>query len=72
VVTKVPYVSTYGVKTLYNGTTITNTMGNTSGNVSFTLTNTLAVGAILEYTVYANVTHERQSLSQALRPTADN
>ena len=72
VVTKVPYVSTYGVKTTYNGTTITNTMSNSSGNVSFTLTNTLAIGSVLEYTVYANVMHERQSLSQALRPTADN
>ena len=72
VVTKIPYVSTYGVKTVYNGTTITNTMSNSSGNVGFTVTANIAIGNVLEYTVYANVSQERQSLSQALRPSADN
>jgi hypothetical protein len=72
VITKIPYVSTYGIRTLYNGTTITNTMSNSSGNVGFTVTANIAIGNILEYTVYANVSQERQSLSQALRPAADN
>jgi hypothetical protein len=72
VVTKTVYKSTYGVKTHLNGTTITNTTANTSGNLSFTISNTIVVGDLLEYTVYANVTHQRQSLSDALRPTADN
>ena len=72
VVTKTPYVSTYGVKTKLNGTTITNTIANTSGNLSFTVANTLATLDVLEYDVYANVTYQRQSLSDALRPTADN
>lgn len=72
VVTKIPYVSTYGVHTTYNGTTITNTMSNSSGNVGFTVTANIAINNVLEYTVYANVKHERQSLSQALTPKADN
>lgn len=72
VVTKIPYVSTYGIHTLYNGVTITNTMSNSSGNVGFTVSANIAVNNLLEYTVYANVSVERQSLSQALRPTADN
>jgi hypothetical protein len=72
VVTKTPYVSTYAVKSLLNGTTITNTTANTSGNLSFTVTTTLTANDVLEYTVFANVTYQRQSLSDALRPTADN
>jgi hypothetical protein len=47
-------------------------MGNTLGNVSFTISSPLAVGSILEYTIYRHVINERQSLSQALRPSADN
>jgi len=72
VVTKTPYVSTYGVRTYLNGTLIENTKANTSGNISFTVTTVLAVNDVLEYTVYRHVINERQSLSQALRPTADN
>ena len=47
-------------------------MSNSSGNVGFTVTANIAIGNVLEYTVYANVSQERQSLSQALRPSADN
>jgi len=74
VITDIPYRSTYGVKTLVNSHIVPNTMSNSSGNVGFALTtaNILAIGSLLEYTVYANVRLERQSLSQALRPTADN
>jgi hypothetical protein len=74
VITNIPYRSTYGVKTLVNSHIVPNTMSNSSGNVGFALTtaNILAIGSLLEYTVYANVRLERQSLSQALRPTADN
>ena len=32
----------------------------------------LPIGGVLEYTVYRHVINERQSLSQALRPSADN
>ena len=72
VVTKTPYVSTYGVKTKLNSLIITNTISNSSGNLAFTVSNTLATDDVLEYTVYANVSHQRQSLSDALRPLADN
>jgi hypothetical protein len=72
VVTKTHYVSTYGVKTKVNSLIIPNTMGNTLGNVSFTISTVMAVGDLLEYTIYRHAINERQSLSQALRPTADN
>ena len=73
VVIKVPYVSTYGVRTQLNGISVTNTVANTGGNVSFTITNNaLKIGDLLEYSVYKHVINQRQSLSQALRPTADN
>ena len=71
-ITKTKYVSTYGVKTFIDGTRIINTVANTAGNVSFTLTNGLPIGSVLEYTIYTHVINERQSLSQALRPSADN
>lgn len=72
VVTKTPYVSTYGVKTKVNSVTINNIIGNTMGNVSFTISTVMAVNDLLEYGIYTNVINQRQSLSQALRPTADN
>jgi hypothetical protein len=72
VVTKTPYVSTYGIKTFINGTRILNTQANVSGNIGFTVTTPVSTGDVLEYTVYRHVINERQSLSQALRPSADN
>jgi hypothetical protein len=72
VVTNIPYVRTYGVKTQLNHMTIVNTMSNSSGNISFTVSQTLTPGDLLEYTVYAKKHVERQGLSQALRPEADN
>lgn len=73
-VTNVSYVSTYGVKTTVNRVPISNTTSNVSGNLGFTISNTITVnsGDLIEYTVYAKAVSERQSLSQALRPTADN
>jgi hypothetical protein len=72
VVTKAQYSSTYGIRTYLNGASIPNTIGNTAGNISFTVTNILSVNSVLEYTVYQHVINERQGLSQALRPSADN
>jgi hypothetical protein len=72
VVTKTTYTSTYGVKTKLNSKIIDNTIANTSGNISFTVSTALATDDVLEYTIYANVTYQRQSLSDALRPSADN
>lgn len=72
VVTKTPFVSTYGVKAKLNSLIIPNTIANASGNLSFTVTNTLTTNDVLEYTVYANVSYQRQGLSDVLRPLADN
>jgi hypothetical protein len=156
VVVKVPYNSTYGVRTRLNGLPIENTISNSSGNIAVTITgpiyprklritsatstggnatytickptcysicswakyyrhwgiriqtafngswtvlsanassasytlagnltgtvssatvadgSPLPIGGLLEYTVYRHVINERQSLSQALRPSADN
>lgn len=72
VVTKTPYANTYGVRTKLNGIPITNTVANITGNISFTVTSILKAGDLLEYTVYTHVINQRQSLSQALRPSADN
>ena len=72
VVTKTRYNSTYGVKTKLNSKIITNTIANTAGNISFTVTTALNTNDVLEYTIYGNVSYQRQSLSDALRPTADN
>jgi hypothetical protein len=49
--------------------------GNISGTVSSATVSDaspLPIGSLLEYTVYEHVINERQSLSQALRPSADN
>jgi hypothetical protein len=70
--TTVPYVSTYGVRVKLDGLEIVNTMANINGNVGFTISTRLQTGHMLDYTVYAHVVNQRQSLSQALRPTADN
>lgn len=72
VVTKTTYKSTYGVKTKLNSKLITNIIANTAGNISFTVSTTLNTNDILEYTIYGNVSYQRQSLSDALRPAADN
>jgi hypothetical protein len=72
VITKTLFNSLYGIKTKLNNMLINNTVSNSSGNLSFTVSNTLNVNDVLEYTVYANVIHQRQSLSDALRPSSDN
>ena len=74
IVTKAPYNTAYGAKTYLNGTLVPTTISNSSGNISLTISGTLPVVAndVIEYTVYANVVQQRQSLSDALRPTADN
>ena len=72
VVTKTTFKSTHGVKTKLNSKIITNTIANTAGNISFTVTTALNTNDVLEYTIYGNVSYQRQSLSDALRPAADN
>jgi hypothetical protein len=72
IVTKTLWASTHGVKTKLNSTPIPNTLANASGNLSITVSNTLNTDDVLEYTIYANVTPERQTLSSVLRAAADN
>lgn len=72
VVTKTTFNSAYGVRTKLNSKIITNTIANTSGNISFTVTTTLNINDVLEYVIYGNVSYQRQSLSNALRASADN
>jgi hypothetical protein len=73
IVTKTPYNSSYGARTILNSLNIPNTLANTvSGNLSITVSTALAVNDILEYTVYQQVFPQRQSLSDALRPLSDN
>ena len=78
VITKLHYVSSYGVKVKINNLLITGALdniviANSTGNIGFTVSNTLYhIGDTIEYTVYSRVVSQRQSLSQALRPTADN
>ena len=40
--------------------------------MSFRILETLHSDDVLEYTIYETVKEEQQSLSKALRPTADN
>ena len=74
VVTKTPYSSSYGVKSTLNGVTVPTATADSSGNIAFTIsgTYTLTTDDLLEYTVYRVVENERVSLSDALKPRADN
>jgi len=78
IITTLGYVSTYGVQVKLNNLIIPGeldniTIANASGNIGFTVSNTLYnLGDTIEYTVYSRVVPQRQSLSQALRPSADN
>lgn len=72
VITNVPFMVNYGVRTKLNGLEIVNTMANTGGFVSFTVSSVLHTQDLLEYTVYKQVMNQRQGLSQILRPSADN
>ena len=74
VVTRIPYISSYSVSTSLNSFPLENTMANISGNIGFTINSGVSIiaGDLLEYTVYQKAINERQSLSNALKPMADN
>lgn len=72
VVTNISFKNTYGVKTFLNDEKISNNIANTAGNISFTVSNTLTTGDLLEYTVFKKVIAQRQGLSTILTPKADN
>jgi hypothetical protein len=72
VVTKIIYTPTRAVESFLNRTKVSNTVANSAGNLSFTITASVSTGDLIEYNVFESITPERQSLSNALRPTADN
>ena len=74
VVTTMAFNPSYDIKTTVNNTPVTNTTANISGNIGFTITTNISLinGDLLEYNIYASAVNERQSLSHALRPQADN
>lgn len=74
VVTNITYNATYGISTSLNSFPLENTMSNISGNIGFTINSNVTIisGDLLEYTIFKKAVNERQSLSQALRPSADN
>jgi hypothetical protein len=72
VVTKIIYTPSRVVESFLNRTKVSNTVANAAGNLSFTITTSVSTGDLIEYSVFESITPERQSLSNALRPTADN
>lgn len=72
VITTIPYIASYGVKTILNGRTVDNIMSNSSGNVAFTTVPSISSGDVLEYRIYEKSIAERQALSTMLTPKADN
>jgi hypothetical protein len=72
VITKTAYTTNRSVEAFLNRIKVASTVANASGNLSFTVSATVTSGDLIEYTVYETTTSERQSLSNALKPTADN
>ena len=72
IVTKVPYVDTYGVEVWMGQARnpVTNIFEE-DGFIAFTMQMPLEVGQELRWTVYKEVIKQKQSLSKALRPRAD-
>ena len=73
VITKINYSPTYFLQTKLNGLDVTSNISNISGNIGFTISSTtLHTNDMIEYEIYSKGVNERQSLSKALRPKADN
>ena len=73
IVTRFPYVSTYGVEVWYGeARNPVVRMFEEDGCVAFTLKYAVNVGTEIRWTIYKEVIKQRQSLSKALRPRADN
>jgi len=74
VTTNVPYNKDYLVEVWLDeqskATKIT--MSNFSGAIQFTIGHPIADNSVIRYTIYDKVVAQRQSLSKALRPQADN
>ena len=71
IVTKVPYVQTYGVESwLGEGRNDVTSMFEEDGYIAFTV-RYMEVGRELRWTVYKETVKQKQALSKALRPRAD-
>lgn len=71
VVTTVPWNSGYGIKALVKDYELEVSELDMNGFVAFKINNLLIDGDIIVYTVYKEKIDQRQSLSKALRPSAD-
>lgn len=74
VITSVPYNKDYVIEVWLNeqskATKIT--LNNVSNNTGFTIGHPVADNSVIRYTIYDRAVTQRQSLSKALRPQADN
>jgi hypothetical protein len=72
IVTKVPYVSTYGVEVwIGESKNPVTSIFEEDGCIAFTMQYSLNVGGELRWTVFKETIKQKQSLSRALRPRAD-
>jgi hypothetical protein len=72
IITRIPYVNTYGVETFVNDQIITVAdVRNEGGFVGFITANPLKVGDKITWNIYQSSIPQRVALSKALRPKAD-
>jgi hypothetical protein len=72
VVTRIPYVKTYGVETFVNDQIMTVAdVRNDNGFVAFITTYPLKVNDIVRWSIYQSSVPQRVALSKALKPKAD-
>ena len=72
VVTTIDFDSSYGINAWLNDNQATITVAEESGKMSFTVTGTTVyAGDVIRYDVFRTKVKQRQSVSKALKPTAD-
>ena len=72
IITRIPYVNTYGVETFVNEQIMTVAdVRNESGFLGFITANPLKVGDRITWNIYQSSVPQRVALSKALRPKAD-
>jgi hypothetical protein len=72
VITRIPYINTYGVETFVNEQVMTVTdVRNENGFVGFITTNPLKIGDRVTWNIYQSSVPQRVALSKAMKPKAD-
>jgi hypothetical protein len=72
IITRIPYVNTYGVETFVNEQIMTVAdVRNESGFVGFITANPLKVGDLITWNLYQSSVPQRVALSKAMKPKAD-